>query len=113
MRPDRDEVMTSVGHGAMKEIAPGIHFECLVGSHNQAKQLTTGLVTFAPGAVLPYHLHAFTESVTLLSGAMTLDIEGRSYSLKKLDNAVIRAGQRMRPETCQQRKSGPAYCDGS
>lgn len=93
MRPDRDEVMTSVGHGAMKEIAPGIHFECLVGSHNQAKQLTTGLVTFAPGAVLPYHLHAFTESVTLLSGAMTLDIEGRSYSLKKLDNAVIRAGQ--------------------
>ena len=93
MRPDRSEVMTSVGHGAMKEIAPGVYFECLVGSHNQARQLTTGLVTFAPGAVLPYHLHAFTESVTLLSGAMTLDIEGRSYSLKTLDNAVIRAGQ--------------------
>lgn len=93
MRPDRNEVMTSVGHGAMKEIAPGVWFECLVGSHNQARKLTTGLVTFAPGAVLPYHLHAFTESVTLLSGAMTLDIEGRSYSLKMLDNAVIRAGQ--------------------
>ncbi len=93
MRPDRSEVMTSVGHGAMKEIAQGVYFECLVGIHNQARQLTTGLVTFAPGAVLPYHLHAFTESVTLLSGAMTLDIEGRSYSLKTLDNAVIRAGQ--------------------
>ncbi len=93
MRPDRDEVMTSVGHGETKEIAPGVSFECHVGSHNRARKLTTGLVTFAPGAVLPYHLHAFTESVTLLSGTMTMDIEGRSYSLKKLDNAVIRAGQ--------------------
>ena len=93
MRPDRNEVMTSVGQGAMKEIAPGVWFECLVGSHNQARDLTTGLVTFAPGAVLPYHLHAFTESVTLLSGTLMLDIEGRSYSLKRLDNAVIRTGQ--------------------
>lgn len=93
MRPDRSEVMTTVGQGAMKEIAPGVHFECLVGNHNQARHLTTGIVTFAPGAVLPYHLHTFTESITLLSGTMSLEIEGRSYSLKKLDNAVIRAGQ--------------------
>lgn len=93
MRPDRSEVMTSIGHGAMKEIAPGVHFECLVGNHNQARHLTTGIVTFAPGAVLPYHLHTFTESITLLSGTMSLEIEGRSYSLKRLDNAVIRAGQ--------------------
>ena len=93
MRPDRDEVMTSIGHGTTKEISPGVSFECLVGSHNEARKLTTGLVTFAPGRILPYHMHAFTESVTLLSGAMTLDVEGRSYSLKKLDNAVIRAGQ--------------------
>lgn len=93
MRPDRIEVMTSVGDGAMKEISPGVVFDCLVGSHNQARQLTTGIVTFAPGAVLPYHMHAFTESITLLSGTFTLDVEGRRYSLKKLDNAVIRAGQ--------------------
>jgi 2-keto-3-deoxy-L-rhamnonate aldolase RhmA/quercetin dioxygenase-like cupin family protein len=93
MRPDRIEVMTSVGDGAMKEISPGAVFDCLVGSHNQARQLTTGIVTFAPGAILPYHMHAFTESITLLSGTFTLDVEGRSYSLKKLDNAVIRAGQ--------------------
>ena len=93
MRPDRIEVMTSVGDGAMKEISPGVVFDCLVGSHNQARQLTTGIVTFAPGAVLPYHMHVFTESITLLSGTFTLDVEGRRYSLKKLDNAVIRAGK--------------------
>jgi len=93
MRPDRAEVMISVGHGVKKEISPGVVFDCLVGNHNQARTLTTGIVTFAPGAILPYHMHAFTESITLLSGTFTLDVEGRSYSLKKLDNAVIRAGQ--------------------
>ncbi len=92
MRPDRMEVMNSVGSGTKTEIARGVIFECLVGSHNQARHLTTGIVTFAPGAVLPCHLHAFTESVTLLSGSLSMDVEGRSYSLKKLDNIVIPPG---------------------
>src|SRR5688572_25475622 len=63
-RPDRPEVMTAVGEGPKFEIARGVSFECLVGSHNQARRLTTGLVTFAPGATLPYHSHTFTESLT-------------------------------------------------
>ena len=92
MRPDRDEVMNSVGSGPRAEIARGVNFECLVGRHNQARNLTTGIVTFAPGAVLPYHSHIFTESITLLSGSIVIDVEGRSYGMKKLDNAVIPAG---------------------
>ena len=92
MRPDRPEVMNAVGSGPKTEIARGVSFECLVGRHNQARQLTTGIVTFAPGAVLPYHTHTFTESITLLSGSFSVDVEGRGYSLKKLDNAVIPAG---------------------
>lgn len=92
MRPDRSEVMNAVGSGPRTEIAPGVSFECLVGSHNQAKRLTTGLVTFAPGAVLPYHSHTFTESITLLSGSMTVEVEGRCYALNRLDNVVIPAG---------------------
>ena len=92
MRPDRDEVMSSVGTGPRAEIAKGVSFECLVGRHNQARHLTTGIVTFAPGAVLPYHDHIFTESITLLQGAITIEVEGRSYALKKLDNVVIPAG---------------------
>ena len=92
MRPDRNEVMNEVGTGPKAEIARGVTFECLVGRHNQAKKLTTGIVTVAPGAVLPYHTHTFTESITLLQGSMTIEIEGRAYSLKKLDNAVIPPG---------------------
>ena len=92
MRPDRDEVMNSVGEGPRAEIARGVSFECLVGRHNQARNLTTGLVTFAPGAVLPLHNHIFTESITLLSGTVTIEVEGRTYDIKKLDNTVIPAG---------------------
>ena len=91
-RPDRPEVMTAVGEGAKVEIARGVMFECLVGSHNQARKLTTGLVTFAAGATLPYHNHTFTESITLLSGAAIVEVEGRGYSLGKLDNVVIPPG---------------------
>ena len=92
MRPDRDEVLSLHETQAKKEIVPGVFFECHVGRHNNAKQLTTGLVTFSPGAELPYHLHHFTESITLLSGEVTLLIEGRRYELSKLDNVVIPQG---------------------
>jgi 2-dehydro-3-deoxyglucarate aldolase/4-hydroxy-2-oxoheptanedioate aldolase len=91
-RPDRPEVMTAVGEGLKVELARGVTFECLVGSHNQARKLTTGLVTFAPAATLPYHAHTFTESISLLSGAAIVEVEGRGYSLQKLDNVVIPPG---------------------
>ncbi len=92
MRPDRAEVMNPIGSGPKVELAPGVQFECLVGAHNQARRLTTGLVTFQPGAELPYHRHTFGESITLLAGEATLDVEGRRYRLQKLDNVTIPAG---------------------
>ncbi|MBM3968256.1 MAG: cupin domain-containing protein [Planctomycetes bacterium] len=93
MRPDRPEVMNPIGAGLKVELARGVIFECLVGSHNQARRLTTGIVTFAPGATLPYHSHTFSESITLLSGSAVVEVEGRSYSLKKLDNVVVPTGR--------------------
>ena len=93
MRPDRSEIMNSVGAGPKVELDRGVNFECLVGKHNHAKQLTTGIVTFAPGTTLPYHNHTFSESITLLSGSAIVEVEGRSYSLKKLDNVVVPTGR--------------------
>jgi len=93
MRPDRPERLCELGRGEMIEIAPGVCFEGLVGRHNGARNLTTGIVTFAPGAVLPYHTHGFSESVTLLDGALTAEVEGRSYELARLDNVVIPPGR--------------------
>lgn len=92
MRPDRKEVMCPIGSGNRIELNPGVMFECLVGGHNKARNLTTGWVTFAPGAALPCHSHTFTESITLLSGSASVDVEGRIYHLKRMDNLVIPAG---------------------
>jgi 2-keto-3-deoxy-L-rhamnonate aldolase RhmA/quercetin dioxygenase-like cupin family protein len=91
-RPDRPEVMNAVGSGPQFPIAPGVNFESLVGTHNRARKLTTGIVTFAPRATLPCHSHTFSESITLLSGSATVEVEGRIYTLKKLDNVVIPPG---------------------
>lgn len=92
MRPDRPEVMNALGSGPQIEISRGVQFDCLVGGHNRAKNLTTGFVTFAPGATLPYHSHTFSESITLVGGNAAVEVEGRTYTLKRLDNVVIPAG---------------------
>src|SRR5690606_4009260 len=92
MRPDRPEVMNPVGSGKRIEIERGVEFECLVGGHSAARNLTTGLVTFAPRAQLPCHTHPFSESITLLSGQAVVEVEGRRYTLERLDNVVIPRG---------------------
>jgi 2-keto-3-deoxy-L-rhamnonate aldolase RhmA/quercetin dioxygenase-like cupin family protein len=92
MKPDRPEKMTTIGTGPKLEIDRGVIFEATVGNHNGARNLTTGIVTFAPHAQLKYHTHEFTESVTLLEGEATIDIEGRRYNLSKMDNVVIPKG---------------------
>lgn len=92
MRPDRPEVMNAVGSGPTIEIDRGVRFECLVGAHNNARNLTTGIVTFAPGAQLAYHTHAFSESITLLEGSAIVEVEGRRYAIEPMDNVVIPRG---------------------
>ena len=91
-RPDRVEVITAVGQGPTTEIGRGVVFECLVGKFNGSRRLTTGLVTFAPGGQLECHTHAYAEAVTLLSGSVILEVEGRRYVLGVLDNIVLPPG---------------------
>ncbi len=92
LRPDRPEVMNQPGANASVELAPGVKLDCLVGGHNRARNLTTGLTTFEPGARLPYHTHPASESITVLSGGIIVGVEGREYSLGPLDNIVIPRG---------------------
>jgi 2-keto-3-deoxy-L-rhamnonate aldolase RhmA/quercetin dioxygenase-like cupin family protein len=91
-RPDRLEVINAVGQGRKIEIQPGIVFECFVGAHNQARKLTTGVVTLAPGVQLAYHTHPTSESITLLSGTAAVEVEGRRYQLKPFDNVLVPPG---------------------
>jgi 2-dehydro-3-deoxyglucarate aldolase/4-hydroxy-2-oxoheptanedioate aldolase len=91
-RPDRPEVVNELGRGRELEIQPGVVFECLVGEHNGAKKLTTGIVTVSPTVQLAYHTHPTTESITLLEGAGVVEVEGRRYNLSPLDNVVVPPG---------------------
>ncbi|MFI5357054.1 MAG: aldolase/citrate lyase family protein [Opitutales bacterium] len=92
MRPDRPEVMNTLGRGPQHDVAPGVRFDVLVGAHNQARNLTTGIVNFAAGATLPYHRHTFGETVTLLTGRVAVEVEGRVYEIEPLDNVTIPRG---------------------
>lgn len=91
-RPDRNEVMNERGSGPQIEIEPGVMFDCMIGAHNQARNLTTGVVTIDPQAKLPYHKHTFAESLTLLSGEGVVEVEGRMYDMALLDNVTIPRG---------------------
>jgi quercetin dioxygenase-like cupin family protein len=84
--------MNEIGHGRKLEIQPGVVFECLVGAHNQAQDLTTGIVTVSPGVQLAYHTHPTTEAITLLEGAAAVEVEGRRYRLAPFDNVVVPPG---------------------
>ncbi len=92
LRPDRTEVITAVGQGPRTEIGHGVVVECLVGRFNGARKLTTGIVSFAPASQLEYHTHGYAEAVTLLSGSVVIEVEGRCYTLGPLDNLAIPAG---------------------
>ena len=59
---------------------PGCRLRMPRGQVPRARNLTTGLVTFAPGAQLEYHTHTYTEAITLLSGAAIVEVEGRRYA---------------------------------
>ncbi len=91
-RPDRREVLTRSGSGKQIVLEPGVDFECLVGAHTGARNLTTGIVSFAARAKLPGHRHTFWETVTVLDGILLLDVERRRYRLGPLDNVTIPAG---------------------
>ena len=92
LRPDRSETMNEPGKNSPVELAPGVTLDCLVGKHNGARNLTTGLVTFEPKAKLPYHTHLVSEAITVLSGTAVVAVEGREYSLGLLDTIVIPRG---------------------
>jgi 2-keto-3-deoxy-L-rhamnonate aldolase RhmA/quercetin dioxygenase-like cupin family protein len=89
MRPDRGEIVTRCGAGAKIEIQQGVVLEALVGHFNTARNLTTGIVTFQPEALLDAHNHPCSESITVLAGEAEITVEGRVYRLGPLDNIVI------------------------
>src|SRR5580693_3267860 len=74
------------------ELAPKVSVQLLISSHCDAQNLSTALVAFKPGGELPYHIHSFSEAVTVLEGELLFRVEGRCYRLRDLDCIHIPAG---------------------
>jgi 2-dehydro-3-deoxyglucarate aldolase/4-hydroxy-2-oxoheptanedioate aldolase len=89
MRPDRREVITPLSDSQVVELQAGVTLQTLVGDFNTARKLMTGIVTFGPEAMLDYHTHPCSESITVLEGEAEISVDGRVYRLGQLDNIVI------------------------
>ncbi len=87
--PDRREVISCLGAEQTVELEPGVAIEALVGEFNTARGLTTGIVIMQPEALLGYHIHPCSESITVLEGQAEIGVEGRTYLLAPMDNITI------------------------
>jgi 2-keto-3-deoxy-L-rhamnonate aldolase RhmA/quercetin dioxygenase-like cupin family protein len=89
VQPEHLEVISRQGSGQVLHVEPGVMLEALVGGFLSAKGITTGVVTMQPEAVLSYHIHPCSESITVLEGEVEVAIEGRTYRLGPRDNIAI------------------------
>jgi quercetin dioxygenase-like cupin family protein len=74
------------------ERGPGVRSKPLVRRDHGSEHLTTGVSDFAPGAAVAPHRHNCDESVVVLEGEATAEVNGRVYRLGPGDTAFIRAG---------------------
>jgi putative monooxygenase len=80
------------GMGEATSFGPGVSFREMVSGACTARGFSTGIVTIDPGAVLPYHVHTVCETLTFLSGAAIVHVEGRAYQLEPFDCVCMPAG---------------------
>jgi quercetin dioxygenase-like cupin family protein len=87
------EVIISARSEPFGVITPtGVELRTFVSEDCGAVNFSTGIATFAPRTYLPYHLHAFSEAITVLEGTARVLLEGRMYLLKELDCLHVPAG---------------------
>src|SRR5262252_4578459 len=86
---DRRELIERPEGAKPQVLVPGAELCPLVGAHDGANRLFTGLLTVAPKAALPYLSRQFAEASVLLEGEAAVDVEDRRYRLGLLDAIAI------------------------
>ena len=81
---DRREAIQTQEAAKVTVLVPGIELRPLVGDHNGARSLFTGLLTLAPKASYPLYTRPFTEVSVLVAGEVAVDVEDRRYRLGTL-----------------------------
>jgi quercetin dioxygenase-like cupin family protein len=70
----------------------GVELQTFVSSSCGATRFSTGIARFQPAATLLYHVHAFSEAVTVIEGSARVFIEGRVYHLGPRDCVHVPSG---------------------
>jgi quercetin dioxygenase-like cupin family protein len=70
----------------------GVELQTFVSSKCGATRFSTGIARFQPSATLPYHIHSFSEAVTVIDGSARVFIEGRTYHLGPRDCVHVPSG---------------------
>lgn len=71
---------------------PGVSLLTFVSQACGATGFSTGIARFEPQSYLPYHLHRFSEAVTIVEGVARVEVEGRAYRLRPRDCIHLPAG---------------------
>jgi mannose-6-phosphate isomerase-like protein (cupin superfamily) len=90
---DRPEAIQHPGSAEVTTLVPGVELRGLVGKHNEARNLFTGLLRLAPRAAYPLYARPFSESLILIEGSAAVEVEDRRYSLERLDAVTVSAGR--------------------
>jgi mannose-6-phosphate isomerase-like protein (cupin superfamily) len=89
---DRREAIQTQEAAKVTVLVPGVELRPLVGDHNGARNLFTGLLTLAPKASYPLYSRPFTEVLVLVAGEAAVDVEDRRYRLGLFDAMTVPAG---------------------
>lgn len=89
--PVREHIAAGDGP-PLPDSPPGILIREFVSGRVGATGLSTGTATFAPLAELPWHIHDFSEVITILEGVGRVFVESRVYNLGVYDSIHIPRG---------------------
>jgi quercetin dioxygenase-like cupin family protein len=86
---DRREAVQTIPGAKLTVLVPGVELRPLVGDHNGARNLFTGLLALAPRASYPLYARPFTEVSVLLEGQVAVDVEDRRYRPVPFDALTV------------------------
>jgi quercetin dioxygenase-like cupin family protein len=75
------------------ELAPEAWFRDLFAKRLGSVGICGGYGRFAKGASLPCHTHAYDESITILAGDATCQVQGSSYPMTGIQTAFVPQGK--------------------
>src|ERR1700677_2574569 len=88
----REKILSARDRAKVTGSPTGVDLRTFVSAECGATAFSTGTATFQPGGCLPYHVHGFSEAVTVIEGSARVLIEGRAYRLGPRDCVHVPSG---------------------